>query len=151
MAASFPTALRALPLALLLAGCLPPDFRIVDQRTFRSAPATPAPEAVTQAALPPLPLVVIRFDQPDLDYRPALAEAVTLAQAHNPQAVFEVLTPVPTSANTEVQRQYLTQGAADARDVARALAADAVDPDRVQIGYRADPGAPVREVRIYVR
>ncbi len=74
-----------------------------------------------------------------------------MAQAHNAEAVFEVLTPIPTSANAEQQAAYARQGAEDAREVARAVAADAVDPDRVHMGYRGDPGTPVREVRIYVR
>ncbi len=137
-------------LPLLLAGCFPPDFKLIDQQTFERAPK-PGATDIARAALPALPLAVIRFDQPDQDYTQALADAVDAATSRRPDVAFDVLTPVPTAAAPDVQARYTSQGAAVAQDVANALAADGVAPDHVHIGYRGDPGSPPREVRVYVR
>jgi hypothetical protein len=129
--------MRLLFVFLVLSGCT-----LIDQRSFQIS--TPKPET-TVAALPPLPLVVIRFDQPDLNFRTALAEAVQAAQFRKPDVAFDVITPVPLGgAPTD-------QGRADAQLVANALAAEGVLPDRVHVGLRGDPGNPAREIRVYVR
>jgi len=135
---------------LLLAGCWAPDWKLIDQRTF--AP-THAPETadVARANLPRLPLVTIRFDDLDDDYRPTLADAVEAAQSRKADVEFDVLTPIPTAAPQDEQEKFTQQGQEDAQEVATALAADGVSPDRVHIGFRGDPGAPAREVRVYVR
>jgi hypothetical protein len=135
---------------LLLAGCLPPDFKLIDQRTFWP-PRNPTSADIARANLPPQPLVIIRLDQVDYDYRPALADAVQAAETRKPNVEFDVLTPIPTSAGQDVQERFARQGATDAQDVANALGYDGVAPDRVHIGYRGDPGSPPREVLVYVR
>lgn len=142
-------------LAAVLAGCVPsskyPYVELVDRGTFRGPMLPPNADDIARSRLPPLPLVTIRFDQPDLNYAPALAAAIADAQAHRPDIAFDVLTPVPTTGTQALQDRYTSQGATDAQAVAEALAADGVDPARVHIGLRGDPGAPPREVRIYVR
>jgi hypothetical protein len=90
---------------LLLVGCLPPDFKLIDQRTFWP-PHNPTSADIARANLPPEPLVIIRFDQPDYDYRPALADAVQAAQARKPDVEFDVLTPIPTAAAQDVQERF---------------------------------------------
>ncbi len=136
--------------SLLLAGCWPPDFKIIDQRTFWP-PHAPTEADIARAHLPPAPLVTIRFDLPDSDYAPALADAVQAAEARKPDVEFDVLTPIPTSASQAVQNEFARQGAEDAQAVLDSLGADGVHPDRVHLGYRADPGSPPREVLVYVR
>jgi hypothetical protein len=135
---------------LLLSGCLPPDWRLIDQRTFWP-PHNPTSADVARANLPQQPLVIIRLDLVDYDYRPTLADAVQAAEVHKPDVEFDVLTPIPTAAAQDVQERFARQGAADAQEVANALGADGIGPDRVHIGYRGDPGSPPREVRVYVR
>jgi hypothetical protein len=142
--------LLALAASLLLAGCWPPDFKIIDQRTF-APPHAPTEADLARAHLPPAPLVTIRFDNPDADYAPALADAVTSAEARKPDVEFDVLTPIPTSAPQATQDEFARQGADDAQAVLNALGADGIRPDRVHLGYRADPGSPPREVLVYVR
>jgi hypothetical protein len=127
-------------LAALLPGC-----RLVDQRTFRATPPAPGAEDVAHARLPPLPLLIIRFDQPDFDYHPALADAVDAARSRKPDVGFEVLAPVPSATNPTAQ------GEADAVEIATALEAIGIPPERIRLGLRADPGAPPREIRVYVR
>jgi hypothetical protein len=135
---------------LLLVGCTPPDFKLIDQRTFRSTP-TPSSTDVARAALPPLPLVVIRYDNLDEDYGPTLARAVNEATTVKPDVAFDVLTPMPIAAPPDVQARFTSQGIRDAQDVADALAADGVPPDRVHMGFRGDAGTPPREVQVYAR
>ena len=141
------TGLRIVLAAALFAG----GCTLVDQRTFRGPAPAPTVEDVARAKLPPLPLVVIRFDQPDLDFRPALASAVDAARTRMPDVSFDVLAPIPTSAAPEVQRGYIRQGDADTSDVATALQADGVALEQIHMGFRGDPGSPPREVRIYIR
>jgi hypothetical protein len=141
---------------LLLAGCTPdfshpPYMHLIDQRDFQASGQAPAAADLARAALPPLPLVVIRFDNPDADFRVDLANAVNDAVTRKADVQFDVLTPVPLSAPQEAQAQATRQGSADAQLVATALAADGIVPDRVHIGLRGDAGAPPREVLVYAR
>lgn len=146
---------RAILLALLAGGCTPkadfPFMRIVDQRSFEpgglfGGPAQPrrAPEPAQVRALPPLPLVVIRFTAPDMDIAPAVNEAVGSAQARKPDVEFDVIAIVPGDAEAD-------QPTKDGETVARALADRAVPPERIHVSLLADPLASGREVRIFVR
>jgi len=135
--------------ALLLSGCAPP-LKLIDQRTFWPA-QTPTAGDLARGTLPKTPLVEIRFDDLDADFRPALADAVAAAQSRKADVEFDVLVPIPTTAPQEEQDRFTSQGQADAQEVASALAADGVLPDRVHIGFRGDPGSPPREVLVYVR
>ncbi len=150
-----PALVPVLALGLLLAGCVPagkwPYFTLIDQGTFRGPTPPPTADDIARSKLPPLPLVTIRFDQPDSDYTQALAAAVESAQAHKADVAFDVLAPVPLSASHDVQAQFTAQGETDTQAVASALAADGINPDHIHIGFRGDPGDPPREVRVYAR
>jgi hypothetical protein len=143
-----PIRLRPILLAAMLAlgGC-----RLIDQRTFERTPETPNAAALAHPVLPPLPAARLRPADPSADWRTVLDDAVLRATAHNPDARFELLTPVPTSASRDEQDRFAREGAQDAQTVAAALQEDRVDPSRITIGYVGDPGHPVREVRLYIR
>lgn len=144
--------MRVLPLLLvlpLLAGCELVDQRTVARWTGRPSTA-PTAASLASANLPPLPLVVVRYDDPDSDPAPILASAAESALQRKPDASFEVITPVPTAAPPAEQDAFTRRGAEDARAVADALASAGVDPDKIHLGLRGDPGSPVREVRVYV-
>lgn len=144
--------MRIVPLllALLLGGC-----ELVDQRTVArwlgGKAEAPSQADVAATDLPALPLVTVRFDDPDADYAPVLAQAAEQALALKSSAVFEVVTPVPTAAGRDEQDAFVRRGAEDARAVADALATAGVPPDQLRLGLRGDSGHPVREVRVYVR
>lgn len=137
---------RAVLLALLLAGCAPslspPYLTLIDQRTFNPAVA---PNVADVRALPALPLAVVRFDTPGIDYGPDLARAIEAATSRKPDAEFNVVTPV---AHGKVPS---AQSAEDAAAIARAIAEQSVPPDKIHVGLMEDAGTPAREVRIYVR
>jgi hypothetical protein len=138
------------PPALLLL-CLLPACRMIDRETFAEKGKAPSATDLDRAKLPPLPFVTIRMDDPDADFRPALADAVQAAESRKPDVEFDVLAPVPTNATRDVQDTFTKNGAADTQAVAMALGYDGVSLDRVHIGFRGDPGSPPREVRIYLR
>jgi len=136
----------ALAVLALLGGC-----KLIDQRTFERAPTGPAAAQLARPDLPPLPLLTINPSKPDADWRTALADAVLAAGARKPDVSFEVVTPIPTSAKQPVQDDYARNGQADAQVVATALQSDGVLPERISLRFQGDPGAPAREVRLYVR
>jgi hypothetical protein len=145
------------PLAAWRAGCGKPDFPLLDQRFFEPSPVPPttAQVAATQAGRGP-PLVTISFDQPNPDYRPALAAAVQAAQARKPDVAFDVVTVTtpagsePTTAPVEAE-DSAALGRQEALGVARALIALGVGPSRITLGASKQPGLTAREVRVYVR
>jgi hypothetical protein len=142
-----------LPIAPLMAACLlVAGCELVDQRTVaRWLGETPLPATETSRELPELPLVTIRFDQPDADYAPAVSEAAQAALARKSNAVFDIVTPVPTALPPAEQDAAALRGAADARAVADTLATQGVPPEQLRLGLVGDPGEPPREVRVYVR
>lgn len=128
---------------VLLAGC-----QLLDQRSFHAAaPAKPA----TQAAHGRRPLVVIGFAVPGDTWRVVLSEAVHAAEARKPDVEFEVATPFPAAAPAAAQDASVAIGTKDAELVARALQEDGVPVERISMTLEGDPGAPAREVRIYVK
>ena len=131
-------------MASALAGCT-----LVDQRTFRSPEAQAGADEVARARLPALPLIVVRFDAP-ID-QSAIAQAVELAQARRPEAVFDVIAPIPATASRAAQEAAMAQGRTDAERVASALAEAGAPRGRIEIGARAEAVAGVREIRVYVR
>ncbi|MCC6716408.1 MAG: hypothetical protein IT555_00845 [Acetobacteraceae bacterium] len=145
---------HAFALALLAAGTLP-GCTLVDQRTFQSAAPVPGPAEIARTRAPTLPLVSIRMDQPGLDYRAVLAEAVQAAQQRKPDVSFDVLALVPLQAGTPQaaaeQDRRVAEAAQDARTVATTIGAAGISSDRLHLGLRGDAGAPAREVRVYVR
>ncbi len=139
--------------ALAGTGC-----RIVDQRTFAGTALAPTADQLASDRLaaevrstPAPPLASVRFDRLDADWQPPLLDAVRGALARQPDAQFDLVTPVPTQASLDAQDRALTSGAADLQQVADALLADGVAADHLHLGSRGDPGQPVREVRVYLR
>jgi hypothetical protein len=132
-----------LPL-LLLAGCALPD-----QRTFTRTPPAPTAAELARPVLPARPLLTIRFPAEEREWRAALADAVAAAQARKPDVEFDIMAAIASGANAP--QAALAQGAADARLVATTLGQAGVPPERLRLGVQGDPGAPAREVRVYVR
>lgn len=131
---------------LLLSGCT-----LVDQRTFQTAPALPGAIEVARTRAPRLPLLTIRMDRADQDYRGAVAEAVQAAQQRKADVSFDVQALVPTRAAPAEQDRRIAEASRDALDVARVIGAAGVSGERLRLGLLGDAGTPAREVRIYVR
>ena len=133
-------------LALIaLAGC-----KLVDQRTFERTPTAPSAAELARAAQErQQPILTISFAIADADWRPALALAVLGAEAHNPNTVYDVVTPVPVMASRDVKDKFIKQGQEDAAMVARDIQANRVPAERVTVSLRGDPGNPPRQVQVF--
>ena len=136
----------AVCLIAVLCGCT-----LVDQRTFN--PDAGKPPVIPQRPGPPaiLPLVTIDFGQPDPDYAEPLRQAVDSALARKPDAKFEVATVVPATGTPADQVSAAQTLTPDARQIARAIAADGVADERIQLTARALPSVGTRQVQVFVQ
>ncbi|HEY1382833.1 MAG TPA: hypothetical protein VGF43_04415 [Dongiaceae bacterium] len=94
------------------------------------------------------PFVVIRFDQPDVEYEQQLYQAVSAALARRPNVAFDLVAAAPTNGAP----QATTQAAlASAEKVRQSLLNMGLPPDRISVSQVTDPAITGNEVRIYVR
>ena len=132
----------------VLAGC-----HLIDQRSFdRTAGRKPTLPAVPArpGPAPVPPLLTVRFDTPDPQYRAALATAVDSARRRKPDVLFSVIVLVPPAGTPAQQVEAAQAARGNGRDVAAAIVADGADIGQVELSARAEPGLTVREVRVYV-
>lgn len=97
------------------------------------------------------PLVVIRFDNENVDYEPALFSAVSAALDRRPNAAFDVVavaSAIGTSGEIAINSNASRRNA-DA--VLRSLASMGLPADRVSVSSATSPAAQANEVHIFVR
>jgi TolA-binding protein len=97
------------------------------------------------------PLVVVRFDHPDVDYQQILYAALNQALQNRPGASFQVVAVSPTR-GTAASVQ-IAQGTArrHAEAVMRSMSDMGVPATRMGVASTTDPAATVSEVRVFVR
>ena len=97
------------------------------------------------------PLVVVRFDHPNVDYQQILYAALNQALQNRPGASFQVVAVSPTRGNAASVQ--IAQGAArrHAEDVMRSMSDMGVPATRMGVASTTDPGTSVSEVRVFVR
>lgn len=97
------------------------------------------------------PLVVIRFDRPNVPYEQALYQAIREALDRRPQAAFDVVAVSPAGAASA--RNTLSQGSArrNAESVLRSLTNMGLPPNRVRLSALSSNTARSDEVHVYVR
>ena len=119
-------------------------------RLAHAAPGAPY-SAVAAAPGARLPLVVIRFDRPNVDYQQALYAAVSQAIERRPSALFDVVAVTPhAGAPSQVAS---SSGAAkkSAEKVMRALLAMGLPATRLNLSSATSEQALANEVRVYIR
>ncbi len=94
------------------------------------------------------PLVVIRFDRPNVDYDAVLYSAVSAALERRPNAAFDV---VAVSPGGQQARLNTARGRRYAEGVVRSLANMGLPLDRVSLAATSSPNVFVDEVYVYVR
>ena len=97
------------------------------------------------------PLVVIRFDQPNVDYQQILYAALNQALQSRPNAGFQVVAVSPTRGNAASVQIAQTTAARYAQQVMRSMTSMGVPATRMAVGSATDPGAANSEVRVFVR
>jgi len=97
------------------------------------------------------PLVVIRFDQPNVDYQQILYAALNQALQARPNADFQVVAVAPTKGNAASVRIAQTAARRHAQEVMRSMTDMGVPATRLGVASATDPGAADSEVRVFVR
>ncbi len=116
------------------------------------APATLAPRR--QAAAPGQarqPLVVIRFDRPDVPYMQALYTAVSQALEQRPAAAFDVVSIVPNKGTPAQVALKTNESKRNAERVFRSLSEMGLPGDRVTLSTTTSTMVHTNEVHLYVR
>ncbi len=93
------------------------------------------------------PFVVIRFDNPGVEYEQQLYEAVSAALARSPNVAFDLVGAAPATAtpeDTEAARASLER-------VRQSMMNMGLPADRISISQLTDPAIESNEVRLYVR
>ncbi|HVI51654.1 MAG TPA: hypothetical protein VM661_10620 [Candidatus Sulfotelmatobacter sp.] len=114
-----------------------------------AAPVSPfsaAPVATTER-----PLVVIRFDRPNVNYEDALYTAVKGALDRRPNAVFEVVAVAPAGGAPGVSSVGEAASIRNAQSVLRSLTQMGLPNDRVRTSQASSPSASNGEVQVFVR
>ncbi len=97
------------------------------------------------------PLVVIRFDRPNIAYEDALYTAVKGALDRRPSAVFDVVAVTPAAASPGAAALGETSSRRNADAVVRSLSQMGLPADRVRISSLSSSDASTGEVRVFVR
>jgi hypothetical protein len=106
---------------------------------------------VSQVAYSGTPLVVIRFDRPNVDYQQILYAALSQALQSRPGAGFSVVAVSPTRGTVEAVQLAQTSAKRHAQEVMRSITDMGVPASRLQVASSTDPAATASEVRVFVR
>lgn len=96
------------------------------------------------------PLVIIRFDRPNVQYQQALFNAVSQALSRKPNATFDLLAVSPAQGNAASIALNNSAAKRNAEDVLRTLTDMGVSSSRVQLLTTTDAVAN-NEVHVFVR
>lgn len=96
------------------------------------------------------PLVVVRFDGSDVQYKQALYNAVSRALDRRPQAAFDVVAVAPAGGGAERQLDR-AKVRRRAEEVMRALMDLGLPPERLSLAATTSQSVSVNEVHVYVR
>lgn len=115
-------------------------------------PASLSPTTVTGGALPaPRPLVVVRFDKPDVDYQQAVYQSVSEALEKYPNARFELVAVAPGAGNPARKAIEGTRSRRNAEKVLRTLTQMGLAADRIDLSAMTNDNIQTNEVHLYIR
>lgn len=98
------------------------------------------------------PLVIIRFDRPNVSYEQPLYQAVSRAIERRPDATFDLVAVTPTTSASAGQGALDSTNARRSADqVRRSLTEMGMTADRVHMSAMTSPTASSPEVHLYVR
>jgi hypothetical protein len=105
----------------------------------------------SSAAVGGSPLVVIKFDRPNVDYQQILYAALNQALQNRPGAGFQVVAVAPTRGTAASVQMAQSTARRHAQDVVRSMTDMGVPATRLNVASTTDPGANASEVRVFVR
>ena len=115
------------------------------------APSQSASRRPVQQSGPRRPLVVIRFDRPNVEYEQALYTAVSRALERRPSATFDLVAVAPNTGNAAQVTVAASTSKRNAESVLRSLSDMGLPLDRVRLSAMTSGRASTNEVHIYVR
>jgi hypothetical protein len=104
-----------------------------------------------QTASAGAPLVVVKFDHPDVDYQQILYAALNQALQNRPGANFQVVAVSPTRGSAASVQIAQSTARRHAQDVMRSMTDMGVPATRLNVASTTDPSATTSEVRVFVR
>lgn len=122
----------------------------LNNRAFASA----APQQIasaTPAVAGRQPLMVIRFDRPNVAYEQALYSAVSRALDRRPGATFDVVAVAPAGGNPGQSALNTSTSKRNAETVVRSLTNMGLPPDRINLSATSSASAQGNEVQVFVR
>ena len=120
-------------------------FAQAQARTAARVQASPSPRTTDR------PLVVIRFDRPNVPYQRALYTAVSRALDRKPDATFQLVAVSPQSGTPARTALNKTAAKRNAEGVLRALADMGLPGHKISLSSTTSTEAENNEVRIFVR
>ena len=130
---------------------------LANRAYMSAAPMASAPPAATAASGTSLstagrrPLVVIRFDRPDVPYQQALYTAISKTLSQRPNAQFDLVAVVPQKGGAADVAIRLSKSKKHAQDVLRTLIDMGLPANRLNLSSTSSPQVGTNEVHIYVR
>jgi hypothetical protein len=97
------------------------------------------------------PLVVIRFDQPNLQYDEPVRTAATMALERKPTVIFDVVATAPADGMPDAVASARDKSKADAEGVVRSLIDAGVPSSQLTLTLATAQAGGPSEVRIFVR
>ncbi len=97
------------------------------------------------------PLVVIRFNQPHVEYEQALFTVVGRALERRPNAAFDLVAVAPGIGSAAQVSLATSKSRRNAEGVLRSLTNMGLPADRITLSATSSPSAQVNEVHVYVR
>jgi hypothetical protein len=104
-----------------------------------------------QTASAGTPLVVVKFERPDVDYQQILYAALNQALQNRPGASFQVVAVSPTRGTAASVQIAQSTARRHAQDVMRSMTDMGVPASRLAVASTTDPGTAVSEVRVFLR
>ncbi len=129
----------ALFFLLPLGGC-----HLLDQTDFQPKravrpPVSPVPDPETRTAL-----LTIEYAKANPDFSTMLTTAVHTVETRRPGSLYDVVAVVADAAGA-------VAGRGRAAEVMTAIEAAGVNPARIQLGLKLEPGRKIPQVRVYLR
>ena len=97
------------------------------------------------------PLVVIRFDRDNVEFKQALYSAISAALERRPQSTFDLIAVAPNQGSPADVALAANTAKRHANKVLQALTEMGLPNSRVTLSSTTSPGVQTNEIRIYVR
>ncbi|HEV8016900.1 MAG TPA: hypothetical protein VGP48_15280 [Stellaceae bacterium] len=117
----------------------------------RAAAPASAPSRSAAPGVDERPLVVIRFDQANVDYEQPLYTAVSRALERKPSATFTIQAVAPNAGSAAEVAVNTNSSRQNAENVLRSLTNMGLPADRVSLSATMSPDIQSNEVRVFVR